>query len=532
MKRGEVITVTIEKFALGGNGLAFVGDGEAADGGEKKRAVFVEDVCVGDVVEVRILRMRKGYAEARVVRMVTPAGARVQPRCPHFGVCGGCMWQFLSYDNQLAWKERLVRETLEHLGGLRDAPVLSIVGCDEPWMYRSKMEWSFSMEEGGVGRWLSGGLHKRHMHHDTVNIEACFLQSDLSVKIFKTVRDYFVGLHERGVDVVYHSKTGSGMLRSVFVRNGVRTGEYMVVVMTSGNGSDTGFDGAEFVAALSGFSEIVSIVQVRVQQQRGSPTEMREVVLFGAAFYREMLVVRGMVDGVVAGEEEFTFQVRAQAFFQPNPRMAEHMYSEAVALVQAEFGDAMRSVRLLDLYCGTGTMSVIFSRFVDRVVGVDIVESAIMGARESARLNCASGARRESGAGCELCVGCELCARTTFFVADAHDFLRGLVGGVAVGSGGAADEVVHAPADSGGVTGGFDVVVVDPPRSGVEEKALLEIIAVAPRALVYVSCNPATFARDAKILGEHGYILRAARPFDQFPQNPHIEIVSLFAAGT
>lgn len=474
MKKGEILPVKIEKFALGGQGLAFV-ERPAHDGIPAGRVpVFVDDVCVGDEANVRIITKKNSFAEGRVQEITKESSERVAARCAHFGVCGGCTWQFLPYEKQLAWKEQLVRETLRHVGGLSDEVLRDVFqlacGCDDPWFYRNKMEWSFSTDRDGA---FSGGFHVRHMHYDTVNVQECFLQSSKSVEIFKKVREYFKGLHEKGVKIIHDSKTHRGLIYSVYIREGKRTGEMMVIVQTS----PEKFDAVAFLSILSDFPEIVSVVRVIVHEQKGTPKWWEEVVLRGAEFYREELWI---------GDMKLRFQVKPQAFFQPNTMMAEKIYGEALELLQNNFtADELAKMRVYDLYCGTGTIGIVLSHAVSSVVGVELNASAIESARENAKLNDVK--------------------NIEFHVGDVKKVLEGMASA--------------------------DAMVIDPPRNGLEEKVVQQILSAAPKAILYVSCNPATFARDVKLFingnGDAEYALTSARVFDQFPQTAHVETVAL-----
>lgn len=482
MKKGEIIPVKIEKFALGGQGLAFV-ENPGHDGIPTRRVpVFVDDICVGDEADVRIITKKNSFAEGRVQKVTQESNERVAARCQHFGVCGGCTWQFLPYEKQLKWKEQLVRETLQHVGGLSDEVLNSVFqpacGCDDPWFYRNKMEWSFSVDRDGA---FSGGFHMRHMHYDTVNVQECFLQSEPSVKVFKKVRAYFEAMHSRGVVVPYNSHTGQGLVHSVYVREGKRTGEMMVIVQTT----PEKFDVEGFLKVLSEFPAVVSVVRIVVHEQKGTPKRWDVSVLQGEEFYREELWIRDSSDT----EIRLQFQVKPQAFFQPNTMMAEKIYGQALQLLQGAFSpEALRKMRAYDLYCGTGTIGIVLSHAVASVVGVELNASAIESAKENAILNHVE--------------------NIEFHVGDVKKVLDEL-------------ETTHAA----------DVIVVDPPRNGLEEKVVEHIIRTAPKAIVYVSCSPATLARDVKIFTGNGngigYALASARVFDQFPQTAHIETVAL-----
>lgn len=479
-----IIPVKIEKFALGGQGLAFVETEMTVGENITKRRVpvFVDDVCVGDEADVRLTKKKSSFGEGRLERVTKESPERIPARCKHFAICGGCSWQFLAYEKQLAWKKQLVRETLSHIGGFSEEVLGKvfgeIVGCDDPsrgapagdpWFYRNKMEWSFSIDQ--KSNQLSGGFHVKKMHYDTVNVQECFLQSLKSVEIFKAIREFFVQMHARGENVLYDMRKHRGLLRSVFVREGKRTGEYMVIVQSS----DAPFDTKAFLDILSPFPEIVSIVQIVVHDAKGSPTRLEERVLSGRDYYQEVMQISDI---------QLQFHVKPLAFFQPNTLMAEKIYGEAMSLLRGHFSDkTLSTMSAYDLYCGTGTIGIVLSRYLKSVIGIELNANAIASAKENAQLNSIT--------------------NITFREGDVKKILSEMVGS-------------HT-----------DIMTIDPPRSGMETQVLEQVVAVAPRALVYVSCNPATFARDAKLLCENGYTLISARAFDQFPQTAHIETVAL-----
>ncbi len=480
MKKGDIIPLKIEKFALGGQGLGFVETEITGEHSLKRRVpIFIDDVCVGDEIEVRLAKKKSSFGEGKLTRIVKGSDERVAARCKHFEQCGGCSWQFLAYEKQLQWKEQLVRETLLHIGGF-SLEVLNevfrdIVGCGDatnneaPWYYRNKMEWSFSIDARGE---LSGGFHVKKMHYDTVNVQECFLQSEKSVEIFKSMREFFVEMHARGENVLYDMRKHRGLLRSVFVREGKRTGEYMVIIQSS----DAKFDTEGLLSRLRKFPEIVSVVQIIVHDAKGSPTRLEERVLQGRDYYREEMHI---------SDTRLQFHVKPLAFFQPNTLIAEKIYGEVAALLKGHFSEEMLStMRAYDLYCGTGTIGIVLSRYLKSVVGIELNANAIASAKENAELNHVQ--------------------NITFHEGDVKKILDEMAGTM------------------------MDIMTIDPPRSGMEVKVLEQVVAIAPKALIYVSCNPATFARDAKILCGNGYRLTSVSPFDQFPQTAHIETVALF----
>lgn len=491
MKKGDILSLKIEKFALGGQGLGFVdinenGRGDSRSAPLRRLSLFVDNVCVGDETEIRLVKKKSSFGEGKLMKITKPSNERIAPRCKHFERCGGCSWQFLAYEKQLAWKEQLVRETMQHIGGFSPEDLEKvfggIVGCDEPprdapkgvpWFYRNKMEWSFSIDQRNK---FSGGFHVKKMHYDTVNVEECFLQSEKSVAMFKAIRAFFAAMHERGEEVLYDMRRHSGFLRSVFVREGKRTGEYMVILQSS----DAKFDVDGFLAVLEPFSEIVSVVQLVVHHAKGSPTRLEERILRGRDYYREEMRIGENTDGGTA--VRLQFHVKPLAFFQPNTMMAEKIYGKVVSLLREQFTDeSLRTMRVYDLYCGTGTIGIVLSRYVESVIGIELNANAVASAKENAELN---GVKN-----------------ITFHEGDVKEILGEM-----------------RPAEC---------ITIDPPRSGMELKVLEQVMSVGPKAIVYISCNPATFARDARLL-LGAYKLAHMLAMDQFPQTAHIETVALF----
>lgn len=505
--------IVISKFALGGQGLGFV----------DKIPVFVDDACVGDGALVRIGKKKSSFAEGRAEEILQPSSERVAARCRHFGECGGCIWQFLPYEKQLQWKERLVHETLQHIGGMGSPPLAPIRASPAPWEYRNKVEWSFARDDDGK---IACGYHRRYRHYDLVHVEECFLIPDDMVAILKRARGFFEEMERRmgSHAVVYDGRTRRGLVSSIFMREGKRTGERMVILLTSREEMDE----AGFVSAMLDFPSVVSVVRVIVDDMPGRAKRYEERVLFGKETYAEVLRVkmaggdadvfassRREDDGLGGGAcddgvtRELTFDVRPMAFFQPNPRVAELMYGEIVAMMTETFSsEALRGMRAADLYCGTGTIGIVLSSLFADIVGVEINASALEIARENAARN-----------------GCD---NMRFEAMDAKKWLEGEGGGRRADGAYGVDGASDGRAKENGAGEYFDVFLVDPPRSGMETKALGLMIARAPRAVVYISCNPATFARDAKILEASGYRCARIRPFDQFPHTAHIELVSLF----
>ena len=344
-RRGDEITLTIDRLAYGGRGVGRL-DGFV---------VFVPDTAPGDRVRARLWRVKPGYGEADLVGVESPSHVRTAAPCPHFGPCGGCIWQHLTYDAQAASKEAIVRESLAHLGGLRDVEVRPIVRMAAPWYYRNKMEFSFHPD--GLG------LHRRGAFDKIVPIEACYLESPRTNIILAEIAAF---ARASGLSR-YDPRSRTGMLRQVVIREAKGTGEVMVALVTT----------AREVPGLRGLAhrltatvpEIVSFAHgVNPGPSDGVPLA-RIAIVAGQPYIREVL----------AG---LTFRIGLETFFQTNTAQAERL----VEIVEADTG-LRGGETVFDLYCGVGTFSLALARRAARVYGIEIVAPAIDAARENAELN-------------------------------------------------------------------------------------------------------------------------------------------------
>ncbi len=466
-KKGDKIELEIENLAFGGKGVGSID----IDGTRFK--VFIENVIPGDKIEAVFTRVKKNYTEAKVVRIIKESALRVEPKCKHFGVCGGCTWQNLDYKKQLEYKENQVRESLERLGKVSRPAMRKILGCENPWKYRNKMEFSLG---GGGG--LKLGLHQARMRYEIVDIEECFLVSELYVEIVRFVRDFFGRGSDfgRSAATVFNSKTREGFLRNLIIREAKTTGEIMVNLVTSAEA----FGGREeFVIALKKRfgKNIVSACWTKIFDQKGRPKKTEEIPLFGASVIREKLNING---------EKIKFDITPSAFFQPNTFQAQVLYETIFRLA-----DVQKSDTVFDLFCGTGTIGICFAKFCGKVFGIEINESAIEAANKNAALNGLKNIQ--------------------FLCGDAEKEVAKL------------QKLRERP----------DIIVVDPPRAGIGEKFAAKLarlgVKSGARKIIYVSCNPAALARDARILIDNGYKLTAVQPVDMFPHTYHIENIALFS---
>ena len=446
-RRGEVIRLTIDDLAFGGEGV----------GRHEGYVVFVRGGLPGDTLDVRVLETRARYARGAIETVVTPSADRVAAPCPYFGRCGGCRLQHLAYPAQLAFKEKQVRDCLERLGGLTgDVEVRPVLAAAEPYGYRNKMEFTVAGTAGAP----VVGLHAAERYDVVLDIERCLLQSDTMNRLLTAVQDE---TRARQVSV-YEQGRESGLMRFVTLREGRHTGEAMVNLVASAPDIETLAPLAEAVAARV---PVTTSVVLNVNAKKAAvAVGTEEHLLVGRDHIRESL-------------RDVAFQISANSFFQTNTVQAERLF-DVVAQACALDG----SETVLDLYSGTGAISLLLARRARAVYGIEVATEAVDDA-----------IRNAAASGIENCT-----------------FLSG--------------EVRHVLPDLARRGIRIDVAVADPPRAGFHPKAMAALVALAPPRVVYVSCNPATLARDLADLVRGGYRVEWVQPVDMFPQTPHIEAVA------
>ena len=468
MKRGDEIELLIEGTALEGKSVARV------DG----LVVFVRGAAPGDRVVARVTAVRKTFAEAETARVVEPSSVRAVPRCRFFGTCGGCTWQHVEYAAQLEFKRRHVIDALERIGGFSGIGVNPTLGCANPYRYRNKMEFSFGdrwydgAEWAGVqnrlpadaGERFALGLHLPGRFDKVLDIDECWLQPEISTQILNAVRTF---AREQKL-TVYSTATQTGYLRNLVLRTGRHTHDVMVNLVT--------FDNRPSV--LEAFRErllkeipgITTIVNNITRRQSQVALGEEEVVWYGPGTITERIGKR-------------VYRISANSFFQTNTEQAERLYDTAQRMA------GLRPTDLVyDLYSGTGTIALHIADHVRSVVGIESVQSSVEDATKNATAN-----------GVGNCL---------FVLGDLKESLTRDTSW--------QSEYGHP-----------DVIILDPPRAGVHQKVLQRIRRLAPRTVVYVSCNPATQARDLNILCAEGlYSIEEIRPVDMFPHTFHIECVA------
>lgn len=441
MEKGSLIEIEVAKLAFGGKGLARV-DGFV---------VFCDRALPGQTVRAEVTKVQKGFAEARLVEVLTPSPHQVQPFCPHFGQCGGCSWQDLDYPEQLRWKREQVAESLRHLAGIEAAAVAETVPSPEIRHYRNKMEFAFAAN-------LHLGLYERNAPGRVCDVTSCGLLPPAGQALLNAARDFCRAFGQGA----YDTKTGKGLWRHLVVRVAKATGQTMVHLITAPRG-----DAAKAAKGLSehlaaAFPDLTTFVHSTRSSRAAVAAGERIESATGPGFVEERL-------GDVA------FRISPDSFFQTNTLGARRLYDAAM-----DAAGLTGSQTVWDLYCGSGGIALYAAKRARYVIGVDAQAMSIRDAKASAAEN--------------SLVNCE--------------FMKGDVRG--------SLETLRTKKP--------DVVFLDPPRSGTHPEVLAALRLLAPSRVVYVSCNPATLARDAAaLLGE--YRVANVTPVDMFPHGPHIECV-------
>jgi len=450
--------VLVQDYAAEGKSLARV------DG----KVIFIENVVPGDVVDVKLSKNKKDWAEGFVTAWHQYSPDRVEPFCSHFGVCGGCRWQMLPYPKQLEYKQQQVVDNLQRIGKVRLPEIPPILGAEQTIHYRNKLEYTFSSRRFLLPEELHNpeitpqqnvaGFHARGIFDKVVDIKTCYLQEEPTNQLRLAVRDFAISRNLPFYDIKSHQ----GWLRTMQVRI-CTTGEIMANIVY-------GYEDQAARTALQDhilqqFPGLTTLLYTINPKWNDSLSDLDPQVAYGKGYVIEKL-------------EDFRFKVGPKSFFQTNTRQGERLYQ-----VAREFAELTGSQTVYDLYCGTGSIGIFVSRLAARIIGVEVISEAIEDARENAALNIIPHAR--------------------FFAGDVSDICN--------------DEFFSAE-------GTPDVIITDPPRAGMHEKLVRKILDMEAPVVVYVSCNPATQARDLQLLDEK-YVVTKVQPVDMFPHTHHIENV-------
>lgn len=507
-KKNDILTVTIEDIGNDGEGIGKVNG----------YTLFIKDAVIGDTVSCKIMKAKKNYAYARLEKIIKPSAIRTEPLCKYHRQCGGCQIQAMSYEAQLAFKQKKIRNNLVRIGGFEpefiDGIMEPMVGMETPFYYRNKAQFPVGTDKGGK---LITGFYAGRTHDIIANTD-CVLGVKENKRILETVIAFMTDNHVSA----YDEKTGRGLIRHILIRKGFASGEIMVCLVinytsNAGNLKEKGGKGegggskakrkAEINAQTSMenkalkksggngeyfpnqwtlvkvLSEIegMASVSVSINTERTNVIMGKEVhTIWGKDTISDTIHVRNTSDFALTGKG-ITFHISPLSFYQVNPVQTEKLYSLAL-----EYAGLTGKETVWDLYCGIGTISLFLAGKAKKVYGVEIVPQAIEDARENAKRNGI--------------------ANVEFFV-------------------GRAEEILPEKYEREGIYA--DVIVVDPPRKGCDENCLAAMLRMKPERIVYVSCDSATLARDLKVLRDGGYEVMRVRGVDQFGQSVHVETVAL-----
>ncbi len=451
VKKNEEYIITIEDMGSEGEGVGKV-DGFT---------LFVKDGLPGDVARVKVIKEGKSYGYGRLMEVITPSEYRVDAVCPVARQCGGCQIQELSYEVQLAFKEKKVQNNLERIGKVTPSEyeMCTIIGMEEPYHYRNKAQFPVGADkEGNI---ITGFYAGRT--HSIIPCDDCAIGDSVNKTILEIIKCH---MRKHGIKP-YNEESHTGLVRHILIRRGFTTGEIMVCIV---------INGMEFKAGSELVSELIAIdgmksISLNINREKSNVIMGNMVIdLYGDGYITDYI-------------GDVQFRISPLSFYQVNPVQTKELYGKAL-----EFAGLTGNETVWDMYCGVGTISLFLAKAARKVYGVEIVPEAIDDARKNAKIN-----------------GIE---NAEFFV-------------------GKAEEIVPKMYNEYGL--GADVVVVDPPRKGCDEKLLKTIVDMNPEKVVYVSCDSATLARDVRILGEYGYKLQKVQPVDMFPHSFHVETVVLLS---
>lgn len=480
MKKGELLELEITKYAYEGKGIAKVNKSLIVPPSRSEEetennnyVVFVMGGYPGDTVKASLTKIKKSYAEAKVVEILKPSDLRIDPKCKYFGVCGGCKQQDLQYDIQLKYKKEQVGDILTRIGGLNDFTTEEIVPSDRIFFYRNKMEFSFAEK-----RWLTQkeidtgqefdrdfalGLHIPNMFDKVLDIDECFLQSEESNKILNYTKEFF---KSRGVSI-YTTRNNDGYLRNLVIKQSHHSPDLMVNLVTVREEDEL------FTEYSKGLVEAVPAITTVINNIN------TKKALIAIGEYEKVYYGPGHIFDSIGG---YNYRISANSFFQTNSLQAEKLYQVAL-----DFAELSGNEIVYDLYSGAGTITIFVSKYAKRVYGFESVEPAVADAKENKQFNNIE--------------------NVEFFTTDLYRSFLPFI----------EEHGLEKP----------DVIILDPPRNGMHPNTADDLLKLAPAKIVYVSCNPATQARDLKILCEEKYEIVKCRAVDMFPHTYHIENVVL-----
>lgn len=455
--------ITITDIAAEGKSIARVND----------MVVFVPWAVPGDIVNLQVTRKKHSYCEATIIDFIEKSPLRITPKCNHFGICGGCKWQNLPYEEQIKAKEKQVFDQLSRIGKVELPKFNTILGSVKEYEYRNKLEFGFSNK-----RWLTKeeinnnleiedrnalGFHISGAFDKIYPIDKCVLMDPLQNDIRNTIRDYAI---EKKLSF-YDLKQQCGLLRDIVLRNS-NTSEWMLIIQFRFDKEGDEVKAEKLMAYIADkFPQITSLMYVNNQKCNDTFNDLEVITFKGNDHIFELM-------------EDLRFKVGPKSFYQTNTEQAYHLYS-----IARDFAGLTGKELVYDLYTGTGTIANFISKKAQKVIGIEYVPEAIEDAKINSQIN-----------------GID---NTLFYAGDMKDILT---------------------EDFISVHGKPDVIITDPPRAGMHPDVVEVILKANPHKIVYVSCNPATQARDLQLMNEN-YIVKAVQPVDMFPHTPHVENVVL-----
>ena len=460
-KNKEFNNITIERVGSKGKSIGTADDG---------KTIIIDGGAPGDIVNILTTKQRKSYYQGKITEFHKYSEIRTQPKCEHFGVCGGCKWQHITYSEQLKFKEDEVKNNLVRIGNLTLPKITPIKGAINSYFYRNKMEYSFS-----DSRWLSLeeikskkiikeknalGFHIPGMWNKVVDINKCWLQEDITNTLRNTIKDFSI---KHSIPFFNHSKQ-TGDLRTLMIRT-TSTNEVMVLIQFYSDNKNNRELLLDFL--IKEFPNINSLLYVINNKANDTIYDQEVKTYFGNSFITEKM-------------EGLEFKINAKSFYQTNSDQAYELYK-----IVREISNLKKTDIVYDLYTGTGTIALFISKNVKKVVGIEAVPDAIDAAKENAINN--------------------KILNTDFHVGDMKSILN--------------DDFIK-------LNGNPDVIITDPPRDGMHKKVIQQIKNISPKKIIYVSCNSATQARDLELLKDQ-YNIMNSQAVDMFPQTHHVENVVL-----
>ncbi len=446
LRKNDIINLSITAMSSEGAGIGRTEDGIA---------VFVPMSAVGDKLRVKILKVKKTLAYGKIEEIINPSADRIESECKVSRLCGGCVYNHITYEAELSYKEKRVADAISRIGGI-DTKINPIVGAQNPCRYRNKAQIPVGLNSAGK---VAMGFFSRHSHRIVDSMD-CLLQPEVFLTASKILRAF---IEEKNISV-YDEESHSGLIRHLYLRYGEATDELMVCIVINGDKIPCE---EELVSCFT--SELPNVKSIIVN----SNTEKTNVIV-------------GKKFRTIYGEDYITdelcslkFLISPQSFYQVNRTQAQRLYGIAKDYANLQGGET-----LIDLYCGTGTIGLSMANDCKNLIGVEIVPKAIEDAKKNAKLNGIANAR--------------------FICADAKD--------------------AAAQLEREGVKP--DVVILDPPRKGCDAELIRTVVSMSPERVVYVSCDPATLARDLKLFAELGYTTQEVTPVDMFPRTAHVESVA------